>query len=233
MIATCRGHSRTGPKVALLGVAAIWLVACAAREAPPPAAAPRPVAHVDSPPEWRPGDRWVYDWTSGTRSGTKTAEVLEITEVNKIRYYVLRIGEVDHYYTPAFRWSGSVRESRVEARMVPPQPWLTWPLAVGSRWVHNGVYEERDTKKEQNDRFAVVAAETVEVPAGRFHAFKVVREGNRQESDQYWYAPEVRWYVRWVGRRGETQFEERLREYHAAPRLIPESAPESQPSKTK
>jgi hypothetical protein len=173
----------------------------------------------------------VYDWTSGTNAGTKTVEVLEIKAVNNIQYYIVRIGDLNHYYTLDLKWAGTVRDGRVEARMVPPQPWFTWPLEMGKRWVHHGSYEERDRKQEQNETFAVVTTETVEVPAGRFHGFKVVREATRLDSDQYWYAPEVRWYVKWVGRRGQVQFEERLREYQAAPRLIPAPTPASPPSK--
>lgn len=230
---TSCGHTSTVRRVVLLGAIGLWFVACAAREAPIPAAIGPPVTRVESPPEWRPGDRWVYDWSSGKHSGTKTIEVLEIKEVNTVPYYVVKIGDMEHYYTVDFKWSGSVRDGRVTARMVPPQPWLVWPLEVGSRWIHRGMYEEQDKKEDRKDTFAVVSGETVEVPAGRFHTLKVVREGNRRESDQYWYAPEVRWYVKWIGRRREDQFEERLRAYHAAPRLIPESAPKRPQSKPK
>jgi len=229
MISNSNRYAATAWRV--LGATVLLLTACAGREISPAAPGKPPLTQVNSPPEWRAGDRWVYDWTSANNTGTKTVEVLEIKEVNELRYYVVRIGDIDHYYTLDLKWSGIVRDSRVESRMVPPQPWLVWPLQIGSRWVHSGVYEERDTKKQHNDTFAVVADETVEVPAGRFHAFKVVREASRLESDQYWYAPEVRWYVKWIGRRGQVQFEERLREYQAAPRLIPEPTPASPPSK--
>ena len=153
----------------------------------------------------------------------KTVEVLEIKEVNMVRYYLVKIGDIEHYYTLDLKWSGSVRDGRVESRMVPPQPYFVWPLKVGEYWTHRGSYETREKKTEQNDTFAVVTVETTEVPAGRFHAFKVVREASRTESDEYWYAPEVHWYVKWIGRRGNVRFEERLREYHMTPRLIPES----------
>ncbi len=232
MMMTSRNCVHTALKAASFGVTAFLLVSCAGREVAPPASAPPPLTRVDSPPEWRPGDRWVYDWTSGNNTGTKTVEVLEIREVNTIRYYVMRIGDIDHYYTFELQWSGSLRDGRVEARMVPPHPWLVWPLEVGKRWVHRGSYEERDTKSQQDATFAVVTAEVVAVPAGRFHAFKVVREGSRRDSDQYWYAPEARWYVRWIGRRGDVEFEERLRMHDTAPRLIPKSAPETPASKT-
>jgi len=156
--------------------------------------------------------------------------VVEIKEVNKVRYYVVRIGDVDHYYTPDLGWAAGVRQSKVEARMIPPQPWFAWPLEVGRQWVHRGTYEDPAGKRAHNDTFAGLAAETVEVPAGKFHALQVVRESDRGDSDRYWYAPEVRWYVRWIGRRGDVQFEERLREYHGAARLIPKPAsPTPQP----
>ncbi|MGH7424516.1 MAG: hypothetical protein ACREJ1_12685 [Candidatus Methylomirabilales bacterium] len=229
---TLRGNPHAALRAVLLAAIGLSVVACASKGSAPPAPAPS-TTRVDSPPEWRAGDRWVYDWTSGTNAGTKTVEVLEIKGVNNIQYYIVRIGDLDHYYTLDFKWAGTVRDGRVEARMAPPQPWFAWPLEIGKRWVHRGSYEERDRKQEQNDTFAVVTTETVEVPAGRFHAFKVVREASRLESDQYWYAPEVRWYAKWIGRRGQVQFEERLREYQAAPRLIPAPTPASPPSKPK
>lgn len=230
---TVYGYARARWWAVFLGAISLWLVACAARDTTPAGVVPPPIVRVDAPPEWRPGDRWVYDWTSGTNTGTKTVEVLEIKEVNKVRYYVVRVGDSEQYYTLDFRWSGIVRDSRVEARMIPPQPWFTWPLEVGSRWVQRGVYEALDEDKRVTETFAVVASEIVEVPAGRFPTLKVVREASSRDSDQYWFAPEVRWYVRWIGRRGEVQFEERLREYHVAPRLIPEPAPVKPPSKTR
>ncbi len=235
MVTVC-GNARARWWAVFLGAISLWLVACAARDTAPAGVGPPPIVRVNAPPEWRPGDRWVYDWTSGTNTGTKTVEVLEIKEINRVRYYVVLAGDVEHfeqYFTLDFRWSAISRDLRIEARMIPPQPWFTWPLEVGSRWVHRGVYEGLDGNKQYNDTFAVVASETVEVPAGRFPALKVVREASGRDSDQYWFAPEVRWYVRWIGRRGEDQFEERLREYHMAPRLIPEPAPVEPPSKTR
>lgn len=218
-------------RAAFFAALVLWLTACAGSQVPPPGGAP--LTQVVSPPEWRPGDRWVYEWTSGTETGTKTAEVIEIKALNNVRYYVVRIGEVDHYYTLDLQWAGSVRDSKVEARMVPPQPWFVWPLEVGRSWAHHGVYELANDKTSYDDTFSVVTAETVEVPAGRFPALKAVRETNRRDADQYWYAPEVRWYVKWSGRRGDAHFEERLREHHAAPRLISPRPPSTPPSTPK
>lgn len=179
------------------------------------------LASVPSPPDWRPGDRWTYDVTSGKDRGTKTLEVVEVRELGNAPYYVVRLGELDHYYTRSLNWAAAIRASKVEARMIPPHPWFAWPLEVGKRWTYQGVWEEQDTKRDLSNRFAVVAVEAVEVPAGRFETLKVVRETDSRDFDEYWYAPAVRWHVLWKGRRGDFEFEERLQSYDPAPRLIP------------
>lgn len=209
------------------------LAGCASQDRPagPVAGETAPaISTVPSAPRWRPGDRWVYGWTSGTESGVKTLEVLEITEINGVTFYRLRDGDREVFWTLDLRWAATTEGGRVAARMRPPQPWFTWPLEVGRTWTHRGAYEDRSGKAEFSDTFSVVAREAVEVPAGRFDAFKIVRQTERRDSDQYWYAPEVRFYVRWIGRRGDTQFEEQLREHQPAPRLIPAPAPTGPPS---
>jgi len=211
----------------LVVVMLLVLTGCAAQGPPsassvPTTSATAPVVSaVPSPPGWRPGDRWVYGWTSGAESGIKTVEALEIREINGVSFYLVRVGDVETFYTRDLHWAGTMQEGRVAARMTPPQPWFAWPLKAGQTWTHRGTYEDRSGKREFSDVFSVVAVEAVEVPAGRFNAFKIVRETERRDSDQYWYAPDVRFYVKWTGRRGDTQFEEQLREYHPAPRLIP------------
>jgi len=199
---------------------------------PPLAPAPGPAA-ISSPPEWRPGDRWVYAWTSGSETGTKTVEVVEIREINKVTFYLVRVGDLEHFYTRELQWAGTMREQKVESRMSPPVPWFVWPLEGGQRWTHHATYEDANGKTEITDRFSAVATEMVEVPAGRFNAVKVVRETDRRDVDEYWYVPEIRFYVKWVGRRGDAQFEEQLREYRQAPRLIPGPPPSPPPSTTK
>jgi len=230
--------ARWQPRAPGVAVAlALWLGACASPEPPSllpaPAAVPAaaPIVSVDSPPTWRPGDQWVYDWKSGADTGVKVVEVLEIREVNRVSYYIVRIGDLDHLYTKDLHWAGGVQDSKVLARMIPPIPWFVWPLEPGRRWSHLGTYEDPQGKRQHSDTFAVVGGETVDVPAGRFSTLKLAREGAGRDSDEYWYAPEVRFYVKWVGRRGEQQFEEMLREHRPSRRLIPESAPPSPPSR--
>jgi hypothetical protein len=214
---------------AVLFALALSSAACSTGDPPltpePRVAAPAPVDRllsVPSPPEWRPGDRWTYDLTSGNDRGAKTMEVIEVREIANVPYYVVRLGDIDHYYTRNLNWAAATRDSKVEARMTPPHQGFVWPLEVGKRWTYQGVWQDENSRRDVSDRFAVVAVETVEVLAGRFEALKIVREGSTPGSDEYWFAPAVRSYVRWAGRRGDVQFEERLREYRPAPRLTPE-----------
>lgn len=193
----------------LLVLLGIGLAACA-RQAREPRVPEATATLAQAPPAWRPGDRWSFAWESGGNQGTKHAEVLAVRDLRAVRYYVVRIGELDHYFTPDLHWAGSVRDSVVEARMVPPQQWFVWPLAVGRQWVHRGVYEARGETGPRVYGFSVAGVETVEVPAGRFRGVKVVLDESSAEADQYWYVPEVKWYVRWIGRRGDVRFEERL-----------------------
>jgi hypothetical protein len=170
-------------------------------------------------PAWRAGDRWVFDWTAGTSTGSKTVTVLDHHQLGGVAYHVVRIGDVEHYYTTELHWAFALRESKVEARMVPPTPWFVWPLTVGARWQHRGSFEDARGRTPILDTFRVIGVESVDVPAGRFQALRIAREGQGGETDEYWYAAEARWYVRWVGRRADVTFEERLKSYDPAPRL--------------
>lgn len=197
-----------------------------------PAAAPARLS-IAAPPAWRPGDQWVYAWTSGRDSGVKVVEFVEERQIGTQSYYVVRVGDLDHLYTPDLGWAASLRGNRVDSRMTPPQPWFTWPLEPGRRWTHRGVFEDAKGRHQNDDRFTAAGQETVEVPAGRFLAMKVVREAGSSTTDEYWYAPDVRFYVRWIGRRGDIQFEERLQSYRSSSGAIPPPGSPTGPPSTR
>lgn len=174
---------------------------------------------VPVPPQWRTGDRWAFEWTSGKDKGSRSLEVRSASTVNGVEYYILGVGDgITHYYTKDLHFAAAVNDGKVVARMVPPTPWLTWPLKSGATWVHRGVYEDPQGSHRQNDTFVLAGVENVAVPAGTFRTFKVIRQTERGDSDQYWYAPDVRWYVRWQGKRGDVSFEEQLTAYRPAAR---------------
>jgi len=201
-------------------LAILSLASCA--PAPPP---PRLTATA---PEWRVGDRWRHTWRAGTEQGTKTSEVLSVREVGGVPFYVLRVDTVARYYTFNLHWAANEVESRVAARAQPPQPWFTWPLEVGKQWNYQGTYEDQEGKGRLNETYSVIAMEPVEVPAGKFSAFKLSRQGAPGSTDEYWYAPEVRWYVKWLGRRGNETFDEVLLDFVPGP-TPPRSPPAGGP----
>ncbi len=163
-----------------------------------------------TPPQWQVGDYWQYAWTAGKEKGKRTSEVMGIHQVAEGRYYVLRVGKVESYYTPDLHWAGSALDSRVIARSVPPHPWLVWPLEPGRRWDYEGTYEDKERSRVVKQTYTVRGFETVEVPAGTFRTIHVERVAGKDNQDDYWYAPEVHWYVKWKGRRGLEEFEETM-----------------------
>ncbi len=181
-------------------------------------------------PAWRVGDRWLHAWTLGATKGVKTSEVLGVREVGGVQYTVLRVGTAHLYFTSDLHWAANIVESRVVARASPPQPWFNWPLEVGKRWQYQGVYQEQERKDQMRDTYRIVGVERVDVPAGVFQALKIVREVGSSIVDQYWYAPDVRWYVKWVGRRGKDEFEEVLQEYVPASQARVPARPVDQPA---
>jgi hypothetical protein len=207
------------------------LMACAGprlvSEEKAPAVTPAPAA--STAPMWHVGDRWRHSWSAGTEKGIKTAEVTDIREMGGSRYYVLRTGDTIWFFTPDLGWAGLAAESKVIARSSPPRPWFVWPLAAGRNWDYEGVYEERDRKVPVRETYAARALETVQVPAGTFRAIRIQRDAGPEGWDEYWYAPEVGWYVKWRGRRGRDEFEEVLLEYLPASSLPAGKKPAAQP----
>ena len=63
------------------------------------------------------------------------------------------------------------------------------------------------------ERARSAGLQTIVCTNTKAEAVQVAREGERRDFDEYWYSADVRWYVRWVGRRGDVAFEERLRAY--------------------
>jgi hypothetical protein len=143
-----------------------------------------------------------------------------VQEVRGAQYRVLRVEKLDIYFTQDLHWAwaASAVESKVMVRAVPPQPWFNWPLDVGRRWEYQGILEDTQRKEPLRDVYKVIGMEEVTVPAGTFRAVKIVREVEASVMDQYWYAPDVGWYVKWVGRRGKDEFQEALQVYVPAPK---------------
>jgi len=207
----------------VLSVLALSSAACVSTDAPRVperlVAAPAPadrLMSVASPPEWRPGDRWTYDLTSGNDRGTKTMEVVEVREIDKVLYYVgalRRCRSLLHAYSELGRG-----DQRRESRSPHDSAASGIRLAARGRQALDvpGVWEDQNSKLDLNDRFAVVAVRRSRCWRAASKHSRSFERARRRSSDEYWFAPAVRSYVRWVGRRGDLRFEERFGERRVA-----------------
>ena len=152
-------------------------------------------------PEWKPGNQWRYGWKRPGTSGTLTREVLREESFAGVPAYVVRAGKNENFYAKevlgllATKAGGKI----TLRRDVPYQP-LSWPLEVGKEWKNSYVLERLEEKSSQryDNRIFVSKVEAVQVPAGTFETFKIevygAHSGNLQT--EYWYSPQVKWFVR-------------------------------------
>src|SRR5438876_12205920 len=89
---------------ALMGLVALFISGCVAPVEPKavPTRQPEPLT-ASAPPESRPGDQWVYTWTSRQTGGTKSIEVLETREINKVAIYPVKARGLEELYTTDLR----------------------------------------------------------------------------------------------------------------------------------
>ena len=111
--------------------------------------------------------------------------------------------------------------------MSPPLPWFTWPLEPGRQWSYRGTLQDPSGAVERTDTFIALGSEVVEVPAGRFTTLKIVHESDRGDRNEYWYAPDVRSYIKWVWRRGRPAA--RNSSASTSPRPVPSDAAGGEP----
>jgi hypothetical protein len=98
---------------------------------------------------------------------------------------------------------------------------LSFPLQVGKTWAQE--LEPYRVGPTQSGRFRirynVEAFETVTTKAGTFKAFRVSRTDENLSQNLasvtqlYWYAPDVRWYVKFAPYRGSGLVDQELESY--------------------
>ena len=171
-------------------------------------------------PVWKVGFKWEYEWERPDSSGTLTRRILRTETFENVPCYVLKIRRSESFYTRdvlgllATKTRGKVTVKRD----APFQP-LAWPLYVGRSWKNVFTMERPQDESSSNfDNEVVVAKfEEVVVPAGKFKAFKidVYRSFDGELMSEYWYSPQVKWFVKKISYkgRGSRPREERLISY--------------------
>jgi hypothetical protein len=152
-------------------------------------------------PQWKPGNQWRYAWKRPGSSGTVTREVVREETFAGVPSYVVQVGKNENFYSKEVLGllATMVGGKIIFKRDAPYQP-LSWPLEVGKEWRNSFILERLEEKSSQkiDNRVVVSKVEAVKVPAGNYEALKIdvydAYSGTLRT--EYWYSPEVKWFVR-------------------------------------
>ena len=165
-----------------------------------PPAATTGVAALNAP-VWNVGDEWAYRYYGAIMAGTFVWSVVRAEVMDDFECYVVKEGDREIFWRK--RDLALVREvanGLVVRRDVPPRLYYQWPLVVGNRWQQDLTFENWRDKITSSLTFSweVVGAEQLTVPAGRFHTLKIVSRNERMQRtiNEWWYAPEVKQFVK-------------------------------------
>jgi hypothetical protein len=101
-------------------------------------------------------------------------------------------------------------------------PFNDWPLKVGKKWKYEESWEGNDGTKGKTSQDAVVISfEEVLVDAGKFMAYKIEYKGRLTNSrgfdglieDTWWYAPEIKKYIKHTNFDGQGLYVKELINY--------------------
>jgi hypothetical protein len=149
-------------------------------------------------PEWRVGDRWVFQRT--TLGGVAVVVTHQVVSATLEGYTVRVLGlatETTRHWTPDLHLAQEAQGGRPSVRYDPPAPYFVWPIGPGKTWTQEFQY----TDGRNDGRYANIwkVAETIEpidTVAGRHYALRVERWSGTQRLEAYWYSPRVRYWVR-------------------------------------
>ncbi len=141
------------------------------------------------------GEKWLWKWERSV-DGAVRAEGEDIQEV------VAYNGELG-------LWNGAdtVLLSSTLKPEQGPTPFRSWPLQVGKKWKYESEWENNEgTKGKTSQDAEVVAFEEVTVAAGTFRAYRIEYKGivtnsrgfKGEMTDIWWYAPDLKTYVKHV-----------------------------------
>ena len=162
------------------------------------AAAPAVIADR---PEWRVGYEWQYSWKDQSANGTLAKEIIREESFAGVPSFVLKRGQSEDFYTKdVLGLLGTLSGGRITVKRSAPFQTLSWPLEVGKEW-SNSYFVERLGEKSSESfelRAVVTKLERVIVAAGTFDAFKIEIYNARTGTllNDYWYASEVKWFVK-------------------------------------
>lgn len=152
-------------------------------------------------PEWKVGYEWQYSWKDHSGNGTLTKEIIREEPFAGVPSFVLKRAKGEDFYTKdILGLLGTMSGGRITVKRTAPFQALSWPLEVGKEWSNSYIAQRLEEKSSESleHRVVVTKLEPVEVSAGTFDAFKIEIYNARTGTllNEYWYAPEVKWFVR-------------------------------------
>ena len=160
-------------------------------------------------PQWRKGDTWTYkslELANSAFQGTfEGREVFSVIDVLPDGYDVA-IRRLNSDGSEGEVWHGrnSLNANPITRASADgswaENTWLRWPYEVGKQW--SIASKQKDGTSFQRDT-SITAWEDINVPAGHFRALRIDTEfakGRYVREETWWYAPEVKRYVRFEAR---------------------------------
>ena len=160
--------------------------------------------------DYQIGEKWVWEWKR-TVEGEIRAQGEDIQEV------------VDHNGALAF-WNGTdtIQISTTLGQDQGKTRFRNWPLQVGKKWKYESEWENNEgTTGKTSQDVEVVSFEELNVMAGTFKAYKIEYKGivtnsrgfKGEMTDIWWYAPELKTYIKHVNKDGYGLYTNELTSY--------------------
>lgn len=163
--------------------------------------------------DYKVGEQWTWKWKR-TTEGKNMGEGEDFQEVVKFKN--------------SLGFSGDGTDTTLIANKIIANrgaSYLRWPLKVGKKWVFDEDWESNDgTKGHTKQEAEVVSFEEITVDAGKFMAYKILLKGRVTNSrgfkgemtDTWWYAPELKTYIKHVNEDGSGVYVNELINYTSA-----------------
>ena len=158
-------------------------------------------------PDWKVGDTWTlkFNTTAGVGASAAKEETRVVKEATDAGYKWEVTIKTDGPVIPAEirTYSRDLNSLEVVGSGDPQEyKWLQWPLEVGKTYSFDIAFGGGQVAKWSGK---VAALEDVEVPAGKFKAYRIEfeRGGSFRSaaSDTFWYAPDAKVFVKRVSKR--------------------------------
>jgi hypothetical protein len=170
-------------------------------------------------PIWTAGTSWTYRGRGPAGAYTVTRKVLREGTFQGRDCYEIEAGDARYWYTTQLGYLARTQGDKTVRLASPPEDWQ-WPLQVGKQWSATVTWTDSGAQERTyvlTGVWMVEAYEEIKVPAGTFKAFKVSRrEIESGASQNFWYSPEVKGWVKVRGTNtADGNYEEELTAFSA------------------